>query len=83
MRLIDADHFLTTLNKVVSEHESLVWQKIAETMTFMVESECEFFEVTIPEQEEPKRCDSCKHEKTQWFNKCADCSDYELWESKE
>jgi len=33
--------------------------------------------------EEPKKCDTCKHVKSQWFNRCADCSDYELWESKE
>lgn len=50
MRLIDADHFLKTLNKCVNEHESPVWQKIAETMTFMVEMECTFCEITLPEQ---------------------------------
>ena len=33
--------------------------------------------------EEPKKCDTCKHVKSQWFNRCADCSDYELWEGKE
>ena len=31
---------------------------------------------------EPKKCDNCRHEKSQWFNRCADCSDYELWEGK-
>ena len=36
-----------------------------------------------PVQPETKRCDTCRHEKSQWFNRCADCSDYELWESKE
>ena len=30
-----------------------------------------------------QRCDTCKHEKDQWFNRCADCFDYELWEEKE
>lgn len=30
-----------------------------------------------------RRCDTCRHEKSQWFNRCADCSDYELWEGKE
>ena len=33
--------------------------------------------------EEPKKCDTCKHEKERWFSRCADCSDFELWESKE
>lgn len=30
-----------------------------------------------------QRCDTCKHEKERWFSRCADCSDFELWESKE
>lgn len=29
------------------------------------------------------RCDTCKHEKTPWFFRCADCYGYELWEGKE
>ena len=33
--------------------------------------------------EEPKKCDTCKHEKSRWFSRCADCSDYELWEAKD
>lgn len=33
-------------------------------------------------QPETKRCDTCRHEKSQWFNRCADCFDYELWEGK-
>ena len=33
--------------------------------------------------EELKKCDTCLHEKERWFSRCADCSDYELWESKE
>ena len=33
--------------------------------------------------EEAKKCDTCKHEKSRWFSRCADCSDFELWESKE
>ena len=37
----------------------------------------------LERSEEPKKCDTCKHVKSQWFNRCADCSDYELWESKE
>lgn len=32
---------------------------------------------------EPKKCDTCRHEKSQWFNRCADCFDYELWEEKD
>lgn len=34
-------------------------------------------------QQEEKKCDTCKHEKERWFSRCADCSDYELWESKD
>lgn len=34
-------------------------------------------------EEEQKRCDTCRHVKSQWFNRCADCFDYELWEEKE
>ena len=30
-----------------------------------------------------QRCDTCRHEKDQWFNRCADCFDYELWEENE
>lgn len=30
-----------------------------------------------------RRCDTCRHEKEQWFNCCADCYDYELWEAKD
>lgn len=33
--------------------------------------------------EESKRCDTCKHEKSRWLSRCADCSDYELWEGKQ
>ena len=33
--------------------------------------------------EEPKKCDTCKHEHEPWSCGCADCFDYELWESKE
>ena len=36
-----------------------------------------------PYKEEPKKCDTCKHEKSRWFSRCADCSDYALWEKKE
>lgn len=34
------------------------------------------------EQEESKKCDTCRYEKSQWFVRCADCFDYELWEEK-
>ena len=37
----------------------------------------------IEDVQQDKRCDTCKHEKDRWFSRCADCSDYELWESKE
>ena len=33
-------------------------------------------------EEDQKRCDTCRHEKDQWFLRCADCFDYELWEEK-
>ena len=33
--------------------------------------------------EEPKKCDTCKHEKERWFSRCADCTDYELWEGNQ
>lgn len=45
MRLIDADHFIKTLDTVVQRHESVLWQKVAETMKFMIEGEAEFFPV--------------------------------------
>ena len=35
------------------------------------------------DREKERRCDTCKHEKDQWFNRCADCYGYELWEKKE
>ena len=35
------------------------------------------------ESEEPKRCDTCKHEKEPWTSGCSDCFDYELWEEKD
>ena len=38
---------------------------------------------TEVEAKELNRCDTCKHVKEQWFKRCADCSDFELWESKE
>ena len=43
--------------------------------------DCEYGEQD--KAEEPKKCDTCKHEKARWFSRCADCSDYELWEGKE
>ena len=33
--------------------------------------------------EQVLKCDTCKHEKAPWFSRCADCSDYELWEAKD
>lgn len=30
-----------------------------------------------------QRCDTCKHEKEPWVNRCSDCFDYELWEPKD
>lgn len=45
MRLIDADLFIETLNKVVEGHGSEAWRKIAETMVFMIETQCELIGV--------------------------------------
>lgn len=39
--------------------------------------------VTDEEEQPEHKCDTCRHEKSLWFNRCADCSDYELWEAKE
>lgn len=39
--------------------------------------------VTDEEEQPEHKCDTCKYEKSLWFNRCADCSDYELWEAKE
>lgn len=33
-------------------------------------------------KQQQQRCDTCKYEKSRWFTKCADCSDFDLWESK-
>lgn len=41
-RLIDADHFLKTLQMVVDVKGDDVWGRIAETMGFMVECEATF-----------------------------------------
>lgn len=35
------------------------------------------------ENQEQRKCDTCKHEKEPWTNGCADCFDYELWEEKD
>lgn len=44
MRLIDADHFLKTLEKTAENHEQKdAARKIAGAMTFMVEAEAAFF----------------------------------------
>ena len=50
MRLIDADHFLKTLNSVAEKNSSELWKKMAKTMTFMVETECIFSEVSQPKR---------------------------------
>lgn len=33
--------------------------------------------------EEPKKCDTCLHEKEPWSMQCHRCEDYNLWEAKE
>lgn len=55
-RLIDADHFIATLDTVVQKHESVLWQKIAETMKFMIEAEAKMFPT-----EEIIHCKDCKY----------------------
>ena len=32
--------------------------------------------------EEPKKCDTCKHEKEPWSMQCHRCENYNLWEGK-
>ena len=65
MRLIDVDHFIATLDTVVQKHESVLWQKIAETMKYMIEVESEMFSVEII------RCHECKHmQEDKLFGQC-------------
>ena len=46
MRLIDADHFLKTLEQTVMDDKAdPAWRKIANAMQFMVEAEVTLFEV--------------------------------------
>lgn len=33
--------------------------------------------------EEPKKCDTCRHEKEPWSMQCHRCEDYNLWEEKQ
>ena len=56
MRLIDVDHFIATLDTVVEKHESVLWQKIAETMKFMIEAEAKMFPAG-----EIIHCKDCKY----------------------
>ena len=48
MRLIDADHFIKTLNAFAEKDGSSAYGKIAKAMIFMVETECNFHEVSKP-----------------------------------
>jgi hypothetical protein len=52
MRLIDADHFIATLDTVVQKHESKLWREIAETMKYMIETQAEMFPVAEPQSVE-------------------------------
>ena len=65
-------------------------EETAEMITNLLEDWCGIkanVEVTdmtyIHESEEQKRCDTCRHMKEPWFNRCADCLNYDLWEKKE
>lgn len=66
-------------------HEAVnnsVWSDTVDTAKMHKVVDDKYAEMT-KKTEESKRCDTCKHEKEPWFNRCADCSDYELWESKD
>ena len=43
--------------------------------------DCEYGEQD--KAEEPKKCDTCKHEKEPWSMQCHRCEDYNLWEGKQ
>lgn len=62
MRLIDADHWLKTLEStVMSDKADLAWRKIANAMQFMVEAEALMFAVdAVP----VVRCRDCRHKVT-------------------
>ena len=65
-------------------HEAIdnsVWSDTVDTTKMHKVVDDKYAEMT-KKTEEPKKCDTCKHVKEPWFNGCADCSDYELWESK-
>lgn len=66
-------------------HEAInnsAWSDTVDTAKMHKAVDDKYAEMT-KKTEESKRCDTCKHEKSRWFSRCADCSDYELWESKE
>lgn len=66
-------------------HEAIdnsVWSDTVDTAKMHNVVDDKYVEMT-KKTEESKRCDTCKHEKARWFSRCADCSDFELWESKE
>lgn len=47
-----------------------------------IESDSYCYEDGRNKAESTKRCDTCRYEKSRWFQWCADCSDYKLWEGK-
>ena len=58
MRLIDADHFLASLWKVVEERHDEAYGKIADAMRFMIEAEATFHKIdAVP----VVRCKDCKY----------------------
>lgn len=66
-------------------HEAIdnsVWSDTVDTAKMHNVVDDKYVEMT-KKTEESKRCDTCKHEKERWFSRCADCSDYELWEAKD
>lgn len=66
-------------------HEAIdnsAWSDTVDTAKMHKVVDDKYAEMT-KKTEESKQCDTCKHEKSRWFSRCADCSDYELWEGKD
>ena len=57
-------------------------EKVPEEPGLYIESDGYRCEDGRNKTESTKRCDTCRHEKSRWFQRCADCSDFKLWEGK-
>ncbi len=73
------DDFYEALNIVIDALEA---QEKVQVSNNSPELDSDSVEL-ISRQMAIQQCNTCKHEKDQWFNRCADCFDYELWEEKE